>query len=82
LDNSMVLFGSSMADGNAHNPDDLCFLLGGKAGGALTSGRHLASPKDTSLCNLYVSMLHCMGLNEPSFGDSTGPLKVLPLRST
>jgi hypothetical protein len=74
LDNAMVMCGSSLSDGNRHDPNNLPILLGGRAGGALATGRHIASPKNTPLCNLYVSMLERMDLPVRSFGDSTGPL--------
>jgi hypothetical protein len=74
LDNAMVMFGSSLSDGNRHDPNNLPILLGGRAGGALSTGRHLASPKNTPLCNLYMSMLQRMDLPVRRFGDSTGPL--------
>ncbi|QGJ68535.1 Transcriptional initiation protein Tat [Planctomycetales bacterium 10988] len=77
LDNSMVLFGSALNDGNRHQPQDLPLVLGGSGGKTIQTGRHLASEKNTPLCNLYVSMLHRMGLNVEQFGDSTGPLKAL-----
>lgn len=75
LDNSLVLFGSGMSDGNRHNPADLPILLGGRGGGAISPGRHVASPEGTPLCNLYVSMLNAMGVKVPRFGDSNGELK-------
>jgi Protein of unknown function (DUF1552) len=74
LDNSMVLFGCGMSDGNRHDPNNLPILLGGHGGGALNPGRHIASPKNTPLCNLYVSILRAAGVRVESFGDSTGPL--------
>lgn len=74
LDNAMVMFGSSLSDGNRHDPNNLPILLGGRAGGTLQTGRHIASPKNTPLCNLYVSMLERMDVPVRSFGDSTGPL--------
>jgi hypothetical protein len=74
LDNALVMFGSSLSDGNRHDPNNLPILLGGRAGGTLRSGKHLASPKNTPLCNLYVSMLQQMDLPVSSFGDSTGAL--------
>jgi uncharacterized protein DUF1552 len=74
LDNAMVMFGSSLSDGNRHDPNNLPILLGGRAGGTLQTGRHIASPKNTPLCNLYVSMLQRMDLPVKSFGDSSGPL--------
>lgn len=74
LDNSMVLFGSSMSDGNRHDPANLPIILAGKGGGRIDSGRHIASPKGTPLCNLYVSMLDRMGVSVERFGDSTAAM--------
>src|SRR5688572_28270077 len=76
LDNSMVLFGSSFSDGNRHDPNNLPILLAGRAGGRIDAGRHIATPKGTPLCNLYVSMLERMGTPTTSFGDSTGALEI------
>lgn len=74
LDNSMLLFGSSMSDGNRHDPANLPLVLGGRGGGTIATGRHAANPQGTPLCNLYVSMLERMGVDVPRFGDSTGRL--------
>jgi len=74
LDNSMILFGAGMRDGNAHNPRNLPLLLAGRAGGTLATGRHLVYEKNTPLCNLYRGMLTRMGTPVESFGDSTGEL--------
>jgi hypothetical protein len=74
LDNSMVLFGAGMRDGNAHNPHNLPLVMAGRAGGTLATGRHLVYEKDTPLCNLYRSMLARMSTPVDSFGDSTGEL--------
>jgi hypothetical protein len=77
LDHSMVLFGSSISDGNIHNPNNLPIVLAGGAGGRLKTGQHIASPKETPLCNLYVSMLKAFGAQTEHFGDSTGAIKEL-----
>jgi hypothetical protein len=77
LDNSMIMCGSSLSDGNRHDPNNLPILLGGRGGGRIRSGQHIASPKNTPLCNLYVSMLDCMGVPVERFGDSTEPLRNL-----
>lgn len=74
LDNSMILFGCGMSDGNRHDPNNLPILLAGRGGGTIDTGRHIASPKNTPLCNLYVSMLDRLSIDVESFGDSTGPL--------
>jgi hypothetical protein len=73
----MIMCGSSLSDGDRHDPNNLPILLGGKGGGRLRSGRHLTYPRNTPLCNLYVTMLDCLGVAVPRFGDSTGPLRGL-----
>ena len=70
LDNCMVLFGSSISDGNGHDPDNLPILLGGRGGKTIESGKHIASEGNVPLCNLYVSMLDRMGIAVEQFGDS------------
>ncbi|MFM7837892.1 MAG: DUF1552 domain-containing protein [Planctomycetaceae bacterium] len=73
LDNCLILFGSSISDGNRHDPDNLPILLGGRGGG-VESGRHIAAEGNVPLCNLYLSMLDRMGVEVERFGDSTGRL--------
>jgi hypothetical protein len=74
LDNSMVLFGAGMRDGNAHSPRNLPVILAGRGGGTLATGRHLTYEKNTPLCNLYVGMLKRAGAPVERFADSTGEL--------
>lgn len=76
LDNMMLVYGSGISDGDAHNHDDLPILLIGKAGGRLKKGAHFAYDKDTPLCNLYVWMLSQFGVKTSNFGDSNGQLKI------
>jgi hypothetical protein len=70
LDNSMIVFGSSMSDGNRHDPDNLPILVGGRGGGTLHSGQHIAVEGMVPLCNLYLTMLHKLGIEIEQFGDS------------
>jgi hypothetical protein len=77
LDNSMIVYGSCIGDGNRHNHNDLPILLLGKGGGTFKTGRHIIYPKDTPLSNLYMSMLELMGAPVESFGDSSGTLNDL-----
>lgn len=74
LDNSMVLYGSGLGDGNRHNHDDLPVLLAGRAGGMIDPGRHLRVPVETPMCNLLLSMLDRVGVEADEIGDSTGRL--------
>ena len=77
LDNVMLQFGSGIADGNHHSHHDLPIVLAGRAGGAVKTGRVLKYPRETPLCNLYVAMLHHMGVRADAFGDSNGKVQDL-----
>ncbi|QDU80993.1 hypothetical protein Pla110_27300 [Polystyrenella longa] len=69
LDNSLVLFGSGAS--TTHNPRNLPTLLAGGANMGVKHGSHWRK-EDTRLSNLYLSILHSMGIEKDSFGDSTG----------
>jgi hypothetical protein len=77
LDNSIVVYGSGIADGNAHNHDNLPVLVAGKGGGTIAPGRHVRYSKETPMTNLYLSMLDRLGVTVERLGDSTGRLKEL-----
>ncbi len=71
LHNSMVVYASGLADGNAHGHADLPILLAGGGGGKLQSGRFLKVPS-LPMSNMYVEMLEHMGVEGiAQFGDST-----------
>ena len=74
LDNSMIVYGSGISDGNRHDHDNLPIILAGKGGSTLKTGRHLNLNDDPPMSNLFLSMLDRMGVEEPRFGDSTGRL--------
>jgi hypothetical protein len=77
LDNSMVLMGSSLKDGNLHREEDLPLILAGRGKGALRPGRRVRAAPLTPMCNLHLALLNRMGIMDKSFGDSTEPLKGL-----
>ncbi len=74
LDNSMVVYGSGIGDGNRHNHNDLPILFAGKGGGTIKTGRHVRYEKEEPLTNLFLAMLDRVGVNAESLGDSTGRL--------
>ena len=75
LDNSLVLYGSAIADGNGHDHEDLPILLAGRGGGAVTPGSHRKFDRGTPLNNLFLTMLDAAGVGGvEEFGDSTGRL--------
>ncbi len=77
LDNSLILYGSGISDGDRHNHDDLPILMAGGGAGKFKPGQHLVFPEKTPLCNLYLWLMHQFGVAGDSFGDSTGELKGL-----
>ena len=75
LDNTVVYLSSEIADGNAHNHNNLPVLLAGKLGGALSPGRHVKYAGEPPLANLFVSIANAFGIATDTFGDDgTGPL--------
>jgi hypothetical protein len=74
LDNSMIVFGSGLRDGDRHDPHNLPVLLAGRGGGRIATGQHLVYTSDSPLANLYVSMLDAFGTPVDRFADSTGRL--------
>ncbi len=75
LDNSMILFLSSMMTGS-HNNDQLPVVLLGGGGGKLQSGRvldYLGKP-NRKMCSLYLSLMEKAGVKLDRFGDSTEKL--------
>jgi hypothetical protein len=72
LDNSMILFCSSMLTGN-HDANQLPVVLVGGAGGRIRGGRVLdyRGKPNRKMCSLFLSLLDKAGLHLPQFGDST-----------
>lgn len=77
LDNSMILYGSGMADGNSHKHHDLPIAMFGSGGGMFKTGRFITCRPKTPLTNLYRTMLDTAGASVSQFSDSTGPLREL-----
>ena len=77
LDHSLILYGSSLSDANAHTHHDLPIVLAGGGAGQLRGGRHLRFPKETPLNNLLLSLLDKAGVRTDKFGDATGRLDYL-----
>ena len=77
LDNSMLVYGGGLADGDRHDHGNLPLLLAGRGGGTILPGRHLRDAEETPMANLLVAMLDRMGAHAGSFGDSTGALRGL-----
>ena len=77
LDHSMILYGSSMSNGNQHDHDPLPLVLAGGASGQLEGGRHMQYAPHTPVSNLLLAMLDKLGVHQDSHGDSTGETRNL-----
>jgi len=75
LDNSMVMFCSSMMTGN-HNANQLPVVMLGGAGGRIQGGRVIdySGKPNRQMCRLYLTMLDKVGLPLDRFGDAAEPL--------
>jgi hypothetical protein len=76
LDNTMLLFCSSMLTGS-HDATQLPVVILGGAGGRIKGGRVLdyKEKPDRQMCRLYLSMMDKMNVQLPKFGDATKVLE-------
>lgn len=79
LDHSLLLYGSSISDGNAHTHHDLPLVLVGGAGCNVKGGRHIRYPKETPMNNLLLTMLDKAGVQAQTLGDATGKIDQLSI---
>jgi Protein of unknown function (DUF1552) len=79
LDQSLLMYGGGMGDGNLHRHSDLPCVLLGRLGGKIDAGRHIACPAGTPMTNLLLTMLDKVGVQAEKLGDSTGKLPIEPL---
>jgi len=75
LDNTMLLFASSMMTGN-HNADQLPVLVLGGGGGRIQGGRIIdyTGKPERQMCRLYLSLMDKMNVRPGKFGDAAQPL--------
>jgi hypothetical protein len=75
LDNCMMMWGSGLENGNKHKRENLPFIIAGKGGGAIRTGRFLPHTKGNQ-GDLLTTLLSCAGvpLDRP-IGIATKELK-------
>jgi len=76
LDHSIILFGSNMANSDAHDADPLPQMIIGRGAGTIKGRQHLNYTKDTPHANLLVTILDRAGIpaeDYKGFADATGP---------
>ena len=69
FDHTTLAFGSNIS--SIHYLDNCPTVLAGR-GSNLKLGQHLVLPKDTPLCNVWLTMLQGMGIKAERHGDSSG----------
>jgi hypothetical protein len=77
LDTTIVVYGSAIGDGDAHNHDDLPLIMAGGAKLGVATGRIVKVKHDTPAANLYLSLLQRVGVKTTSFADSKEPLAAI-----
>jgi len=61
LDNSIMMWGSGLENGNKHKRDNLPFVIAGKGGGSINTGRFLSDVKGNQ-GDLLTTLLSCAGI--------------------
>jgi hypothetical protein len=70
FDHTTLVFGSNLRSG--HSLDNCPTIVAGRGSG-VRLGEHVVLPKDTPLCNVWLTLLQGMGVRVDRIGDSTGP---------
>ncbi|HEV1284006.1 MAG TPA: DUF1552 domain-containing protein [Bryobacteraceae bacterium] len=76
LDHSLVLYGSPMGDSNAHNHKRVPMFLAGHANGKLKGNLHVREKDGTPMSNILLTVMHKLGVEVESIGDSTGEVAI------
>ena len=76
LDNSLILYGSGMGNSNVHGHRRVPFLLTGHAAGTVQGNMHVRAKEETPQGNGLLSVMHKLGVEVDSVGDSTGTLAI------
>ncbi|MBI4905942.1 MAG: DUF1552 domain-containing protein [Acidobacteria bacterium] len=81
LDNSMIIYGAGLSDGNRHTHEDLPTLMIGRGGNNwIKSERRVTYRRETPMSNLFLTMMDRMGVKDiEHFGDASGRLNGLDL---
>lgn len=76
LENSMVLYGSNLADGHEHGERNLPLVLAGGGGGSINTGRQLRFRSDRSMSDLHLAMLQRLDPSIKRFAESRSPMEL------
>jgi hypothetical protein len=76
LENSMVLYGAGISNGNVHDHSPLPIVLCGGGGGQIQGGRHIVYQNEPPLSNILRGMLEKVGVHADKLGESTGVAEI------
>lgn len=76
LDNSLTLFGSAMGDSHVHGHIWVPMLLAGHASGKVKGNLHVRCKDGTPQANILLSMMHKLGVDVESVGDSNDTIAI------
>ena len=74
LERSMIVYGSSLADGDEHAEKDLPILVAGGGDGTIRTGRYADHARSTSMSRLHLAMMQRMGVPSDRFAETDEPL--------
>ena len=74
FDHTALVYGSNIR--TSHYLDNCPTIIAG-GGARMKLGQHLVLPRNTPLCNAWLTMLHGLGVEAERHGDSTGVVKEL-----
>jgi hypothetical protein len=78
LDHVLIYKSSNMGNSHRHAHEKVPTILVGGIDGSFRGNRHIVFPDNTQRCaNLLLSILHLYGIEQPSIGESTGPLEIV-----
>ena len=77
LDQTMLLYGSSLGDGHEHGEEDIPVIIAGHGAGAIKSGRKIPFEDRFSLSNYHLFTLQQLGVPATQFGESEKPMTEL-----
>lgn len=74
LDNSLIVYGGCISDGNRHDHHNLPAIVAGRGGRGIQTGRLIEFSEYTPMNNLFTTMLEHVGIEDAIFGDGTGKI--------
>ena len=76
LDNSMILYGSNLADGHEHGERNLPIVLAGGGGGTINTGKQMEFRSARSMSDLHLAILKRLAPSIERFAESKSPMEL------